>query len=139
MPLSLLTTVIGPSPCRRPNVPNEPRAAATGSHGQLGASAPFGCWTALSGFPKFLPHDSSDRVGVDAVARSSQVLAKGVIDHRLVPAAGGVGPLAEGLEHVVVDVDRDPRLSALTDDRTPFALAEVVFLFHIGVSRSASP
>ena len=55
----------------------------------------------------------------------------------LVPAAGGVGPLAEGVEHVVVDVDRDPCLSALTDHWTPLALAEVVFLFHIGVSRSA--
>jgi len=27
----------------RPNVPNEPRTAATRSHGPLDASAPFGC------------------------------------------------------------------------------------------------
>ena len=30
-----------------PNVANEPRAAATGSHKRSGASAPFACWTAV--------------------------------------------------------------------------------------------
>ena len=29
------------------NVPNEPRAAPTGSHRPSGASAPFGCWAAV--------------------------------------------------------------------------------------------
>jgi hypothetical protein len=85
-------------------------------------------------FPQFFANDSSDRVRINSVSRLSQVFSQGLIDHRLVPSAGGVGPLSERLEHVVVDVNRDARLAPLTNHRSSLALAEVVFLFHIGVS-----
>ena len=53
------------------------------------------------------------------------------------PAVSARSP--ERLGYLVVDVDRDAGLPSVTDHRTALALAEVVFLFHIGVSRSALP
>jgi len=70
--------------------------------------------------------------------RSDQVLAKYLIDRRLVALAGGVGALAESFEYIVVDMDRDPCLPALADYRTPLALAEVAFLLRWHVIPAAS-
>lgn len=39
--------------CRATDVPNEPRVAATGSHGPSKASAPFGCSPAVSSVSHF--------------------------------------------------------------------------------------
>ena len=73
----------------------------------VGCSA---CWTASACFPDFFANDSSDRVRINTVSRLPQVLSEGLIDHRLVPSADGVGSLSERLEHLVVDVNRDARL-----------------------------
>src|ERR1019366_2438166 len=63
---------------------------------------------------------------------SGDVLAERRVDEVLVaPAAGGVNLLPEPPEDVLVQANRDSGLAARHgDDRTPFSLTEVVFVFH---------
>lgn len=109
----------------------------------LGVSArgfvEYGLRRASSRFPEFFSNDSTDRVSIDTVSGLSEMFAKRLIDHRLVAPTFGVRALSKCLEHVVVEVDRDPGLSPLTNHWPAPAFAEVVFLFHIGVFRSNSP
>lgn len=90
----------------------------------------------LSRFPKFFPNDSSDRIGIDTLPRPPQMFSERLIDHRLVTPTFGVCAFSKGVENVVVEMNRDAGLSPLADYRAAFALGEVVFLFHIDVSRS---
>ena len=91
----------------------------------------------LTRFPKFFSDNSPNGVGVDRLAGVIEMLAERLINHRLVAPTRGVGASAERVEHRVVDVNRDPRLPALANDRAALAVGEVVCLLHIGVFRFA--
>jgi len=102
------------------------------------ASAPFASWTALSRFPEFFSNDSTDRVSIETVSRPPKMVSKRLIDHRLVAPTCGVRAFSKGVEHVVVEVNRDAGLSPLPNHWAALAFGEVVFLLHIDVFRSAS-
>ena len=60
-----------------------------------------------SGFPKFFADDPSNSLGVYTIARLTQMLPQGLIDHRLVAPTCGVCALAKRLQYVVVQMDRE--------------------------------
>ena len=80
-------------------------------------------------FPEFFADDPSDRIGADPLARPTEMLLQGLIDHRLLAPALGVGAISKRFEDVVVEVNGDARLSRRANHRTASAFREVVFLF----------
>jgi len=87
-----------------------------------------------AGLSEFFPDNSPNRSCVDAFAGPTKVIPKRIIDHRLVAASGGVGSFPKRVEHGIVQVDRDPRLSWLPNHGAPLRPAEVVFFPHTGFS-----
>jgi hypothetical protein len=82
---------------------------------------------------QFFAQDAAQGSSVDWLSALPDVLAERVVDHGLVTTATRIGSFSEQLEHVIVEVDRDARLSGLLDDGTLPRFAKVVFFPHIVV------
>jgi len=96
-------------PCRAcPKLRRVPRVAWRWSEGGRSRS---------SCLSKLFPDNSPNRVRIDRPSGSAEVLPERLIDHRLVASTLGVGPVAERLDHLVVETDRDPCLSRLRHHR----------------------
>src|SRR5258708_24583460 len=74
-------------------------------------------------------HVEQDRLG-DRLLGFRQVLPQRLVHHRLVAGARLLGACPKGVEHCIVDKDRDARLALLRNGRASLALREIVLSLH---------
>jgi hypothetical protein len=68
-----------------------------------------------------------------------KILSQGLVHHGLIASAVLLGTLAKRFQHLVINVDRDPRLAVLREDGAAFPLPEIVFVFHTLCARFGWP
>ena len=73
---------------------------------------------------------TAERGFVERRRGQGQIRSQCLVHHGLIARALLLSTLAKGVEHLVVNVDRDPRLAVLREDGAAFPLPEIVFVFH---------
>jgi hypothetical protein len=91
-----------------------------------------GDWRAVSApyLVQLFAQHTAERGFVEGERGQGQIRSQCLVHHGLIARALLLGTLAKRFQHLVINVDRDPRLAVLRENGAAFPLPEIVFVFH---------
>ena len=88
---------------------------------------------------QFFPQHTAEGGFVEDGRGQGEIFSQRLIHHGSIARAVLLGTLAKRFQHLVINVDRDPRLAVLREDGAAFPLPEIVFVFHTLCARFGWP